>query len=76
MDCKGKFPYYVLDFDHRDPNLKKFSLNRMHLRNSWEQMIEEIAKCDVVCANCHRVRSYTQGHHLQKQTPPEEDFAI
>jgi hypothetical protein len=39
-------------------------------------MIEEIAKCDVVCANCHRVRSYTQGHHLQKQTPPEEDFAI
>ena len=76
MDCKGKFPYYVLDFDHRDPNLKKFSLNRMHLRNSWEQMIEEIGKCDVVCGNCHRIRSYTKGHHLHKNAVTEEDLEI
>jgi hypothetical protein len=76
MDCKGKFPYFVLDLDHRDPNDKKFALNRIHLLTSWEKMVEEINKCDVVCANCHRIRSYEKGHHLHRNIVSEEKSTV
>ena len=63
MDCGGKFPYYVLDFDHRDPNEKLRSPASLANGNSWKNMIEEIHKCDVVCANCHRVRTHKSNHY-------------
>lgn len=76
MDCGGKFPYFVLDLDHRDPHDKKFALNRIHLLTSWDKMVEEINKCDVVCANCHRIRSYEKGHHLHRNVVSEEKGAL
>lgn len=56
-DCGIKYPYYVMDFDHlRD---KKFDLSRAtsHLW-SPETVKKEIDKCEVVCSNCHRVRTF------------------
>ena len=44
------------DFDHREPPLKKFSLNRGNLTRKWTDILDEVAKCDLVCANCHRTR--------------------
>ena len=73
MDCKVKFPYYVLDLDHRDPHQKRFAPNRLSLNLSWDQMTEEIAKCDVVCANCHRIRSYLKGHHNHRNVVTEKN---
>jgi hypothetical protein len=58
-DCGGTFPPYVMDFDHRDPSQKSFTISK-RFANRWERLLEEIAKCDVVCANCHRVRTYRQ----------------
>lgn len=59
MDCGGVFPPYVMDFDHRDPTKKSFSLTSPRaLLKSREELIEEIEKCDIVCANCHRIRTY------------------
>lgn len=59
MDCKQSFPPYVMDFDHRDPKDKKFSVSRICDDNvSWENLKAEIAKCDLVCANCHRIRTW------------------
>src|SRR5919197_3656115 len=43
-----------LDFHHRDPKAKKFSVGRPHHRPSLKGLKEEIAKCVVLCANCHR----------------------
>jgi hypothetical protein len=46
-----------MDFDHiaeRGPKL--FSLSAMGSRKP-ETVAAEIAKCDVICANCHRIRS-------------------
>jgi hypothetical protein len=68
MDCKGKFPFYVLDLDHRDPTTKRFLPSRLAKNNSWDTMIAELAKCDVVCANCHRVRTHNKGHYTHKNT--------
>lgn len=63
-DCHKKFPPYVMDFDHRDPNTKRFSMSAG--RNRTINLVEEEAKkCDVVCANCHRIRTYNRKHWLR-----------
>jgi len=57
VDCGVQYPYYVMDFDHRDGALKEFSLNSVH-RVTKRSILREIAKCDVVCSNCHRERTH------------------
>ena len=56
-DCGGRFPPEALDFDHVR-GLKKCSVSR--LVNTGHSVIvlrNEMALCDVVCANCHRTRT-------------------
>jgi len=62
MDCKKKYPYYVMDFDHRDPKKKKFALSKVVGKScTLKKTLQiEINKCDVVCANCHRIRTQKQ----------------
>lgn len=43
-----------LDFHHRDPTHKKFAIASSVAHYSLERVFEEIGKCDVLCANCHR----------------------
>jgi hypothetical protein len=58
-DCGQSFPPWVMDFDHRDPKTKSFALAAGHaLLKSREALLAEIAKCDIVCANCHAIRTY------------------
>ena len=57
VDCGGRFPSICMDFDHRDPGWKFDTVSRMLLHNSLQKVIDEIKKCDLVCANCHRVRT-------------------
>lgn len=55
MDCGGRFPSVAMDFDHvRGTKVSNVSLLRAH---AVETIREEIAKCDVVCSNCHRIRT-------------------
>ena len=44
----------ALDFHHLDPAKKDFGLSTKGLTRSWEKIKEEIDKCVLVCANCHR----------------------
>lgn len=55
-DCGKSYPYYVMDFDHVR-GTKVLRISAMQDRK-LEVLEEEIAKCDVVCANCHRERTY------------------
>lgn len=62
-DCGVRFPPYVLDWDHvRGEKL----VNVGQLRSGWgrkgirEVVLAEIAKCDLVCANCHRIRTHNR----------------
>ena len=58
-DCKQRFPSYVMDFDHRDPKLKEFNIGTAVSHGfAWERIEAEIAKCDLVCSNCHRIRTH------------------
>jgi hypothetical protein len=57
LDCKISYPYYVMDFDHVRGRKQK---NVMELINtlSKKKIDEEIAKCEIVCSNCHRIRTH------------------
>lgn len=59
MDCKKRFPAPVMQFDHRDGNTKIKAISTL-MRNTvkWETIEKEIAKCDLVCANCHAIRTH------------------
>jgi len=46
----------ALTFDHIDPSTKIFNVSDYGQR-SWEAIIKEIAKCRVLCANCHNIHS-------------------
>ena len=61
MDCKISYPYFVMDFDHREGDDKLGELGRSVHIWSWMKLKEEIAKCDVVCSNCHRTRTAKRG---------------
>ena len=53
-DCGGVFPPHVMDFDHRERDQKRFALAAGNaLLKSRKELLAEIAKCDIVCANCH-----------------------
>lgn len=56
-DCGGRFPSCAMDFDHRVDTIKAFTVTRMVGRSGTPRILAEIAKCDIVCANCHRVRT-------------------
>ena len=54
-ECGNSYPTEAMDFDHVRGE-KKFNISTAHAK-SWRVIEEEIAKCEVVCANCHRVRT-------------------
>jgi hypothetical protein len=58
-DCGQYYPSYVMHFDHlRD---KEFAVSRMISdTKSLESILEEITKCEIVCANCHAVRTHNR----------------
>jgi hypothetical protein len=55
-DCDNLFHYAVMSFDHKDRGTKQGSISQMY--TSKRSLIKEIAKCDLVCLNCHRLREY------------------
>lgn len=51
----GEDDTIVLDFHHQDPALKSFNVSEAIRRKlSLERIEQEIAKCAVLCSNCHR----------------------
>lgn len=57
MDCGDSFPMCCMEFDHRGDKLHNIS--NIHKR-SWKIIRAEVAKCDVVCANCHCIRTHNR----------------
>lgn len=59
VDCGRSYPTYVMDFDHVRGK-KRFN---MHIAAYYKiaTILEEIAKCVLVCANCHRIRTFKES---------------
>lgn len=56
-DCGGRFPTVAMDFDHLPGSTKSFGIMNGWRWRGWDLMLAEIAKCEIVCSNCHRVRT-------------------
>lgn len=54
MDCGNQFPPECMDWDHRPGEIKYRNVSQIRGK---EKLMAEISKCDLVCANCHRIRS-------------------
>lgn len=57
-DCGIKYPFYVMDFDHLPEFKKEIKMANCAHHYSDKKILEECKKCDVVCSNCHRVRTW------------------
>jgi DNA-binding MarR family transcriptional regulator len=59
-DCGENYPYWILEFDHlqdKDFTIAQFRSTTMSL----DIVKEEIKKCDVVCSNCHKNRTFNRS---------------
>lgn len=71
-DCGHKFHFAAMDFDHLPGTVKLGGVGSLVQKESWAVVEREIAKCELVCSNCHRVRTYDRWHRSNTQTPRSE----
>jgi hypothetical protein len=66
IEC-GTEDVRVLELDHREGELKSANVSAMVGTGlPWSRILGEIAKCDVRCANCHRIMTMTRGGHFRQ----------
>lgn len=54
--CGFSFPSYVYDFHHRNPDTKLFNISgNVVVSKDLDILLNELDKCDMLCANCHRI---------------------
>lgn len=59
VDCGGLYPYYVLDLDHLDPKTKIAKVSYLASQSvSKKRLLAEIAKTEIRCSNCHRIKTH------------------
>ena len=59
-DCKEYYPYWIMEFDHLKN--KNFTISQFSSKTMSMKIIkEEISKCEVVCSNCHRNRTFNRS---------------
>lgn len=63
QSCKicGNSDIRVLEFHHRDKTQKEFNIYAAaHFAYSVARLLREIAKCDILCSNCHKIIHYEE----------------
>ena len=71
VDCirsgrDGIWPIECMDFDHRDDETKVAKVSS--LTRDLDRFLVEVAKCDVICACCHRIRTKQRGTSVKTRT--------
>ena len=69
-DCNMAITEHTLPciaFDHRDPQQKAFTISYELGRVTDQRLIDEMAKCDAVCHNCHALRTHANKHWSVKR---------
>jgi len=60
--CVGCGVTENLQFDHLDRNLKEFNISS-RLAYSWESIQQEVDKCQLLCYDCHEIKSQVNHDH-------------
>ncbi len=58
-DCGKHYHFCIMDFDHLDSTKKSFNIGNTE-HHTFPQVLEEIKKCELVCSNCHRFRTWNR----------------
>ena len=66
-DCGRRFPYYVMQFDHVTDD-KVGNIGEFVRRANRTQLLAELEKCEVVCANCHAIRTWSRYRALTAES--------
>jgi hypothetical protein len=77
MDCGFFYPAPIMEYDHRPGEIKLATVAHLVIAQaSWKRIEAEIAKCDLVCANCHRYRTHVTRKEVLNPTrkAPERAF--
>jgi hypothetical protein len=61
VDCGYNTNARALDFDHRLGVVKYRGISELVINNTWAAVMEEIEKCDLRCANCHRIKTFSNS---------------
>lgn len=56
----GEDRFWVLDFHHIDPIYKEDNIAGLVRKGCKQRLIKEMAKCKVLCSNCHRDLHYKE----------------
>lgn len=69
VDCGYRDNPAALDFDHiPERGEKLYSIGSGMARMSEKALLVEIAKCEVRCANCHRIKTVERKQHVGRRT--------
>ena len=63
----GETDIRVLEFNHIDPSQKYFEVSRLLQNYGMQKLIDEIDKCEVLCANCHAKHTSEQNNSYRYQ---------
>ena len=69
-NCGYNANAYALQFDHIRGEKKQAVSDLIRSDYSWETIKEEMLKCEVVCANCHAIRTKARGQHHPMNSNP------
>jgi len=61
-DCKISYPHYIMDWDHIENKSFGIGGRSKSLRVSLKTLHAELNKCELVCSNCHRARTFKRNH--------------
>ena len=57
-DCGIRYPHYVMEFDHLIPRNGGPTIAALSQKLGLKKLLKLIMQCDVVCANCHKIRTH------------------
>lgn len=69
-DCERTYPWYVMQFDHIRGEKHDNVANLVSAGRELHTIKTEIAKCQIVCANCHAIRTYLRAGGSEAERSP------
>lgn len=60
-DCGNIYPSKVMDMHHRESEDKEALISQLVRKTTLPRLKRELEKCDLLCANCHRLRTFYSG---------------
>lgn len=74
-DCKHTYDPVCMDFDHLPGYSKVDDVASLPNRGSPNLIRAELVKCEVVCANCHRLRTKLRRQNIAGPAQTEAEYA-